>query len=740
MGVVLQIHPHPQACVPSAATHTNVCLLFNHSSTRMSSLVPNVRLHRRGRRRRRSIVVSAKPSSDSSTKTLDSTPEKIDVKRDGIDVKTTLLSRLWKVAAPYWSSDDKVQARLQLAAVFALTLGTTGISVGFNFLGRDFYNSLANKDQEQFTKQLLYYLGAFAGGIPVFVLRDYARETLSLRWRSWMTKYYMERYLENQTFYKIQSQSIIDNPDQRIVDDLSSFTGTALSFSLTLFNAAVDLISFSNILYGIYPPLFLVLLIYSIGGTAISVFLGRGLVTLNFLQEKKEADFRYGLVRVRENSESIAFYGGEENEMQLLLQRFKSAFENLTQLLIASRNLEFFTSGYRYLIQVLPAAVVAPMYFSGKIEFGVINQSVSAFNHILGDFSLIVYQFQAISAFSAVIDRLGEFDDVLDRSTSKSVSDPLEEIRIVYHSVRSSHALESNGSMPKDVHQKLLDLENLTLQTPNKATLVRDLSLAINEKDHLLVMGPSGSGKTSLLRAMAGLWNTGRGTITFYVKDGEYPLPSISSDGNPPEVSTMHDMHGELERPINRNSRGIFFLPQRPYMVLGTLRQQLLYPTWAEDAIANSEGAKPSGLLPFLMRVPISGNVSKKLAKPTTDDLIQVLEDVRLGYILSRIGSLDSTCEWSSVLSLGEQQRLAFARLLLSKPKLVLLDESTSALDEANEVHLYQQIGAAGITYISIGHRKTLKDYHNRILHISPTDPDSTQQNWHIDLINRDTV
>jgi hypothetical protein len=144
MGVVLQIHPHPQACLPSAATYTNVCLLFNHSSTRMSSLVPNVRLHRRGRRRRRSIVVSAKPSSDSSTTTLDSTPEKIDVKRDGVDVKTTLLSRLWKVAAPYWSSDDKVQARLQLAAVFALTLGTTGISVGFNFLGRDFYNSLAS--------------------------------------------------------------------------------------------------------------------------------------------------------------------------------------------------------------------------------------------------------------------------------------------------------------------------------------------------------------------------------------------------------------------------------------------------------------------------------------------------------------------------------------------------------------------------------------------------------------------
>ncbi|PNT17160.1 hypothetical protein POPTR_010G176400v4 [Populus trichocarpa] len=653
----------------------------------------------------------------------------------------TLFRRFWKVAAPYWFSEDKEPARLQLAAVFALTLGTTGISVGFNFLGRDFYNALANKDQEQFTKQLLYYLGAFAGGIPLFVLRDYAREILGLRWRSWMTKFYMERYLKNQTFYKIQSQSIIDNPDQRIVDDLSSFTGTALSFSLTLFNAAVDLISFSNILYGIYPPLFVVLLAYSIGGTAISVFLGRELVTLNFLQEKKEADFRYGLVRVRENAESIAFFGGEENEIQLLLQRFKSAFENLTRLLISSRNLEFFTSGYRYLIQILPAAVVAPMYFSGKIEFGVINQSVSAFNHILGDFSLIVYQFQAISAFSAVIDRLGEFDDVLDSSSSKCISSSVEEISLTYCDERSSLLLESNGSILMDRCQKVLDLENLTLQTPtSKAILIRDLSLVINKKDHLLVTGPSGSGKTSLLRALAGLWNTGQGKITFYVNEGNDPQAPTSSEVPALKVNTADDTAEELEGPINRNDRGIFFLPQRPYMVLGTLRQQLLYPTWADDVIPTSDGGNPAGSLPFLMRNSSSGTSGGKRSKPTTDDLIQVLEDVRLGYILSRFGSLDSTHEWSSVLSLGEQQRLAFARLLLSKPKVVLLDESTSALDEANEEHLYRQIEAAGMTYISVGHRRTLYDHHNRNLHITTVDPSSNERNWHVEPINRDSL
>lgn len=557
-----------------------------------------------------------------------------------------------------------------------------------------------------------------------------------------MTRFYIDRYLSNQTFYRIQSQSIIDNPDQRIVDDLSSFTGTALSFALTLFNAVIDLISFSNILFGIYPPLFVVLLVYSIGGTLISVYLGRGLVTLNFLQEKKEADFRYGLVRVRENAESIAFYSGEENEMQLLLRRFESAFENLTKLLISSRNLEFFTSGYRYLIQILPAAVVAPMYFAGKIEFGVINQSVSAFNHILGDFSLIVYQFQSISAFSAVIDRLGEFDDYLD-SSSKRHSDPSEGISLTYCNVKTLAELEPNGSVPIDKQQKLLDIENLTVQTPRSTTLVNDLSLVINNNEHLLVTGPSGSGKTSLLRTLAGLWSAGKGKITFYVEDKEEHQPSVAP------LDTADDKNGELERPLNydqkkdrpsnRNYKGIFFLPQRPYMVLGTLRQQLLYPTWANDAIPTSDTTKPTGSLPFLMSAANSEYTCEK-PKPTTEDLIQVLEDVRLGYILPRFSNLDSTYEWSSVLSLGEQQRLAFARLLLSKPKLVLLDESTSALDEANEAHLYKQIERAGITYISIGHRRTLYQYHNKNLRISTVDPMNAQQNWLIEPINQDNL
>jgi ABC-type uncharacterized transport system fused permease/ATPase subunit len=498
---------------------------------------------------------------------------------------------------------------------------------------------------------------------------------------------------------------------------------------VTLLNAAVDLVSFSGILFTIYPPLFVALLVYSVGGTAASLAIGRPLIGLNFLQEAAEANFRYGLVRVRENAESIAFYGGEGNEARLLGRRLRAAVDNFGRLLVASRNLNFFTSFYRFLIGILPAAVVAPLFFRGEIEFGVVNQSSSAFNHILSDVSLVVFQFESLAGFSAVIDRLGQLTEVLAtcRAEDKEAEDAggcaVGEAGGAAAAAAAAADDDDDGAAgptgrvvlrcaPPSAPGPLLQLRglSLTVPPPSGATLVRDLTLEVRPGESLLIMGPSGAGKTSLLRTVAGLWRSGGGEVV---------------------------LRG---RPMGRGEgRGdVFFVPQRPYVVLGTLRDQLLYPTWAcPDAAAEGggggggaadNGSNASG--PSSSSGGGSDSSSGSLdgpiddatygpARPLPSDaaMRSALEAVQLGSLLARVGGdLDSTQDWASVLSLGEQQRVAFARVLLARPALVLMDESTSALDTRNERVLYEALRAAGVTYVSVGHRPTLLSYHQRAL------------------------
>jgi ABC-type uncharacterized transport system fused permease/ATPase subunit len=594
--------------------------------------------------------------------------------RDGpsTDLKV-ISSRLSQLALPYWKDGPQVKkARMQLAGVVALTLGTTGVSVLFSYLGRDFFNALSAKDQAKFSEMLVKWLIALCLGIPVFVMRDYYQSKLALDWREWMTKRLMEDYFDKRRFYSLQSSAMLDNPDQRITSDVNQFTSTTLSLSMTLLNSLVDLISFSGILFSIYPPLFVALLVYSIGGTIASISIGRPLIGLNFLQEAAEADFRYGLVRVRENAESIAFYGGEEKEESLLWTRIQSVVQNYGSLLVASRRLSFFTSFYRFLIQILPAAVVAPLYFKGDIEFGVVNQSSSAFNHILTDISLIVFQFEALAGFSAVVDRLGELTEVFGslgggkEGEMTDMSSPGSQVIT---------RVESPKRLPR-----LLEIQSLNLCVPKDEgkVLIRGLDLSVDDQTSLLIMGPSGSGKTSLLRAIAGLWHSGNGMIVLYGS----PVGRVEGCGE------------------------TFFVPQRPYMVLGTLRDQLLYPTWA-----STDTSKQSQHDRNLQRTIDSRPV------PTDTEIRQALMTVKLDSLLDRIdGDLDYLADWAAELSLGEQQRIAFARVLLSMPKLVLMDESTSALDAKNERILYTALKQAGITFVSVGHRPTLLEYHDSVL------------------------
>ena len=679
-----------------------------------------------------------------------------------------VFGRFKQVASPFWTDPkSSSNARWLLAGVVGLTLGTTAISVGFNFLGRDFYNSIAEKQPEEFDRLLKTYIAVIAGAIPVFVMRDYYQSVLVLKWRAWMTEAYVAKYLDRRNFYHIQTGSIIDNPDQRIVDDIANFTSTSLGLGFTILNAGIDLVSFSGILLGIYKPLVGVLFVYSLGGTLISAKLGQPLVGLNFAQEAREADFRYGLVRVRENAESIAFYRGEAAERSTLVKRLRGAVDNFGELLKATRSVDFFTSFYRYMVTFLPAAVVAPLYFRGEIEFGVINQSSSAFSHILGDVSLVVYQIERLASFSAVTDRLGQMTEVLEtpaaslvfgdddrdetegaardaRRRSKIARGPVprrdwraaadEAFASAASALSLSPGVPSSGRAKENLERSKegskegskeappprLFVRDLTVRAPGRAALerpplVEGLDLTLAPGGSLLVMGPSGAGKTSLLRAVAGLWEQGTGEVRWTVEE------DVSATERERESSGNRDVADDAARAssdsapnASTDTSGLYFLPQRPYLALGTLRQQLLYPTWVQtDADAPPGLEARDGALCGVAGCP-----------PTPSDaaLVETLERVNLGYVLARVehaGKLDATGDWSSMLSLGEQQRLAFARVLLAQPPVAILDEATSALDAENEAQMYALLRRLPDTaFVSVGHRASLLGYHDDVLRL----------------------
>lgn len=541
-----------------------------------------------------------------------------------------LWKRFWQIARLYWFSDRKGQARGGLAMLLILLFAFTAINVVLNFVGRDFMTALSEKNLPDFNRNLLIYLGVFVVATPVSVFYNFVRKLLGIHWRLWLTGHFLDRYFRNRAYYHINDDKAIDNPDQRISQDISSFTVTSLGFLSILFFSLVQLVSFIGILWSISITLVLVLLAYAFIGTGVTLFFGKRLVHLNFQQLRREADFRYGLVHVRDNAESIAFYRGEEREEGQVRQRLMEALANLRFLIGWERNLEFFTKGYEYTILILPIVIMAPMYFAGEIKFGVVTQAESAFIQVLSALSVIVSQFEQLSTFVAGITRLETFSAAIDPPGAKKGDEPPE-----IESTEEDH----------------LALEHVTLLTPDRLqTLVRDLSAEAPRGKGLLIVGPSGVGKSSLLRAVAGLWNAGEGKIAR------------------PPLETM------------------LFLPQRPYMLLGSLREQLLYPL----------GDRSVG----------------------DEELRAVLSRVNLADLPERVGGFDAELDWGHLLSLGEQQRLAFARLLLAKPGYAFLDEATSALDEANEARLYEQMREEGTTFVSVGHRPSLRTYHARVLEL----------------------
>ncbi len=528
---------------------------------------------------------------------------------------------------------------LLLALIVQLILLLNGINVGISFVARNIENALVAYKQEEFWKIVAIYAGCLVFALPIRGLQSYLVPKLGLLWRQWLTGRLISRYMENRAYYVLnpndESQEEIDNPDQRISQDASSFTDQSLAFTVGVFEALLTFVSFIIVLWSISGQLALVLLAYSVIGTSVIVFAGRRLVFLNNQQLKLEADFRYGLVHIRDNAEAIAFYKGEEVERREADRRLGGVILNRNRLIVWSAVITVIQRSYDYFSRFLPWLVIAPLYFAKQKDFGVFGQAGIAFSQVFFSVSFIVNNIEELASFSASISRLEGFQSRIETISGLFFGGPGQ---------------PAAALPPADSGASIL-LENVDLVPPRSSRrLIHNLSLSVAADQRLLVVGPSGCGKTSLLRLISGLWDTETGRVQ-----------------RPPESDLL-------------------FIPQKPYMLLGSLREQLCYPQ-SPDRFSDEQ-------------------------------LRHVLEQAYLPDLIQRYPDLTVKQDWPRLLSLGEQQRLAFARLLLNGPRFVVLDEATSALDVTTEKRLYQLLVQREMAFVSIGHRPTLTHYHDTVLEL----------------------
>jgi vitamin B12/bleomycin/antimicrobial peptide transport system ATP-binding/permease protein len=551
------------------------------------------------------------------------------------------LGVIWRLAKPYFFSEDRRAGRILLAAVVAIELSLTGINVLINRWENRFFNALQDKNWDTFVTELLTF-GALAGAYVVLaVFQLYLQQWLQIRFRKWMTGRYLDHWLIGANHYRMQlSGDAADNPDQRIADDIRLFVERGLSIGLRVFGAGVSFSSFVVILwtlsdnaplhffgYELPIPGYLVwgALIYAVFGTALTHLIGRPLIDLNFRQQRYEADFRFDLIRARENSEQIALMRGETAENERLRDRFGFIVDNWHAIMSRTMRITMFTASFRQCAVVIPHILVSPAYFAGRLQLGDLMQTASAFGRVQEALSIFVDVYRDLADWRAVVDRLDGFAIAIAQ-TQATAAKP--EIQI---------------TQPAD--GKAIELEDVLVRLPHGTPLVAvdDVTFAAGER--VLVTGPSGAGKSTLFRTIAGIWPFGSWTIAV-----------------PKDSKTM-------------------VLPQRPYFPIGTLAAAITYPA-------------PAGSF-------------------SHEQLAEAITAVGLPALAKR---LDEEAHWNNLLSVGEQQRLSLARALLQKPDYLFLDEATAALDEPAEADVYGLLAKvfAQSTIISIGHRSTLKAFHNR--------------------------
>jgi vitamin B12/bleomycin/antimicrobial peptide transport system ATP-binding/permease protein len=555
------------------------------------------------------------------------------------------LATIWRLAAPYYRSEDRFAGRLLLGAVVAIELALVALQVILNLWYNRFYNTLQNHDWNAFVSAILFFCVLAAIYTVLQVYQFYLNLWLQVRWRRWMTQTYLRQWLNTANHYRMQLLGdAADNPDQRIADDLRMFIDSGADYGimpigLKLLNAVVTLCSFVVILWtlsekapfalfgvAIHGYLVWAALFYAAVGTYITHLIGRPLIPLNFRQQRFEADFRFNLVRTRENSEQIASLRGEAAERERHLGRFALVVDNWLAIMRRTKKLTFFTASYSQASIIFPYVMVSPAYFSGALQLGDLMQTASAFNNVQTALSYFVSSYRSITEFQAVVKRLSGFEQAIETARNAALTPPVIEV------------------VPRE-GASTVAVDHLAVRLPDGTPLVDADHIVLDAGDRVLVTGPSGAGKSTLFRAIAGIWPFGSGRVTV-----------------PIEAKMM-------------------LVPQRPYFPVATLAAAITYP-----------------------------------AKAGTFDDAQLADTLTAVGLSGLVPRLHEEAHWNRMLSGGEQQRLAIARVLLYAPDYLLLDEATAALDEAAEAMLYRllQERLPAATIVSIGHRSTLGALHRR--------------------------
>lgn len=544
------------------------------------------------------------------------------------------LKDTWYLTKSYWQSEEKLKAFALLGIIIGLTLGIVYMLVLLNSWNNSFYNALQNYQTEKIFDELLRFSGLAAIYIILSVYSYYLQQKLILNWRRWMTKRFLQIWLKNKTYYNLQMfGKDTDNPDQRISEDIRLFVEMTLGFGIGILKSFCTFISFVFILYQLSGSLeinlfgktwiiegylFWAALIYSVIGTYITHLVGRKLVSLNFIQQRYEADFRFSMIRLRESAESIAFYKGEQQENSIFKEKFHLLLNNFWKLVNKQKQLVWLNSGYSQIAIIFPFVAVMNRYLAKEITLGGLMQVSSAFGSVQGSLSYFIDTYVSIAQWQAVVMRLtffGRHMHEVSVSTEKFTVDRFT----------TAEAVEA---------------VDVRINLPDERVLLHNVNFTLYPGRNVLIKGVSGSGKSTLLRAIAGIWPYVQGTFNIPAGDK------------------------------------LMFIPQKPYLPLGSLRSVLLYP----------------------------GN------KVFTDEQIaQIMNKCKIGYLSDK---LDISADWSHVLSVGEQQRLAFVRVHLQQPSWLFLDEATSALDEETEAEMYSLLRQLNTTVVSIGHRSTLNKFH----------------------------